>query len=222
MPSAMRTADRRLPSGRSRALVVAIVIGVLAIGCGGSPPSAPPTVATPVPTAAPTPIAHLAAPVKADIIYQAMVRAGLKIMPNNASTGGPGHEPVKRINATYAGWPLAISEFSSVQSLLDSTKWAAGAGPTSGEAPISFLGLNILIEWGPTTGAGQRKPDDRQLAAAEALHDALDPLVSPVAARTIVPIPGVSATPEPAPTAAPTAKPTSKPPKATPKATKKP
>jgi hypothetical protein len=109
-----------------------------------------------------------------------------------------------------------------VQSLLDATKWKTGATPESGEAPISYLGLNILIEWGPTTGAGQRKPDDRQVAAAEALHAALDPLVSPVAARTIVPIPGVSATPEPVATPVATAKPSPKPPKATPKPTKKP
>ena len=222
MPSAMRTADRRLPSGRSRALAASIVIGVLAIGCGGGQPSASPTIAAAVQTPAPTPIAHLAAPVQADVIYRAMVRAGLKIAPNNASTGGPGHEPVKRINATYAGWPLSISEYSSVQSLLDATKWKTGAAPESGEAPISYLGLNILIEWGPTTGAGQRKPDDKQLAAAEALHAALDPLVSPVAARTIVPIPGVSATPEPVATPVATAGPTPKPPKATPKPTRKP
>ena len=219
MPSAMRIADRRLPSGRSRTLAAAVAIGLLAGACGGGPPSTPPN-ATPVPTAAPTPVVHLSEPVKADSVYLALLAAGLKIAPNNASTGGPGREPVKRINATYAGWPLSITQFSSATSLQAATKWKAGAPPGQGEASVAFLGLNILVEWGPTTGASPRKPDDRQLQAAEALADALDPLVSPLMSRTIVPIPGV-ATPTPEPTATP--KPTPKPPaKPTAKPTKKP
>src|SRR5262245_31729899 len=227
VPAAMRTADRRVPSGRGRTLVVAIVIGVMAIGCGGGPASAPPS-PTPVPTPAPTPVAHLMAPVKADDLYLALRRAGLRIDPNNASTGGPGHEPIKRINATYEGWPLAISQYSTPASLLADIRWNNGSEPGQGEAPIAIVGLNILIEWGPTTGASPRKPDDRQLAAAEKLALALDPLVSPLSLRTIVPIPGVSPTPQPtvAPTPKPTPKPpvkaTPKPPKATPKPTKKP
>jgi hypothetical protein len=223
----MRTADRRVPLGRSRWLAAAVAIGVLAIGCGGGPPSAPPVV-TPAPTPAPTPVAHLVGPVKADTVYVAMVQAGLRIAPNNASTGGPGHEPIKRINATYEGWPLAISQYSTNASLLADIRWRNGSQPGQGEAPIAIVGLNILIEWGPTTGASPRKPDDRQLAAAEKLAMALDPLVSPLSLRTIVPIPGVSPTPEPtvAPTPKPTPKPsakaTPKPGKATPKPTKKP
>jgi hypothetical protein len=162
-----------------------------------------------VPTPAPTPVAHLSEPAKADNVYLALLAAGLKIAPNNASTGGPGREPVKRINATYAGWPLAISQFTSTKSLRDSTKWK-GTTPGKGEASIAFMGLNILVQWGPTTGSTPKKPDERQLAAAEALHEALDLLVSPLAARTIVPIPGVAlAVPEPSP--GPTAKPTKKP-----------
>lgn len=196
-----------------------VAIGLIVGACGGGPPSAPP-LATPVPTPAPTPVAHLSEPVKADSVYLALLAAGLKIAPNNASTGGPGREPVKRINATYAGWPLSISQFSSAKSLQAATKWKGGAPPAQGEASIAFLGLNILVEWGPATGSSPKKPDDRQIAAAEALHEALDPLVSPLMARTIVPIPGVP-TPTPDPTASP--KPTPKPPaKPTPKPTKKP
>ena len=90
------------------------------------------------------------------------------------------------------------------------------------------MGINILVEWGPTTGTTPNMPDDRQLAAAEALHQALDPLVSPMSARTIVAIPGVpestaaptaSPSPKARPTAKPPAKPTARP---TAKATKKP
>ena len=219
MPSAMRTGDRRISVHRTRIATVAVAIGLLAGACGGGAPSGPPASATPVATAAPTPVAHLVEPVKADAIYQAMIAAGLRLAANNASTGGPGHEPVKRINATYAGWPLAISQFTTAASLLDSTNWKAGGKPRTGEPPISFLGLNILVEWGPTTGSTPNEPDDRQLAAAAALHAALDPLVSPLAARTIVPIPGVAAAVTPAPSPEPSAAPNRKP---SPKPTKKP
>ena len=112
----MRIADPRAPSGRYRTLAAVVAIGLIVGACGGGPPSAPPS-ATPVPTPAPTPVAHLSEPVKADSVYLALLAAGLKIAPNNASTGGPGREPVKRINATYAGWPLSISQFSSAKSL---------------------------------------------------------------------------------------------------------
>jgi hypothetical protein len=220
----MRTADRRMPFGRSRWLAAAIAIVVLTVGCGGGAPSVAPVV-TPVPTPAATPVAHLTAPVKADAVFRAMVASGLKIATNNASTGGPGHEPVKRINATYEGWPLAISEYSTPGSLLAAVPWKSGSIPGQGEAPISIIGMNILIEWGPTTGATPRKPDGRQMAAAESLASALNALVSPLSLRTIVPIPGVTPDPTPAPTQKATPKPTAKPtgkPKATPKPTKKP
>jgi hypothetical protein len=207
---------------RVRTLAAAVAIGLLAAACGGSPPSGPPASPTPVVTPGPTPIAHLSEPVKADSVYLALVAAGLRIVPNNASTGGPGHEPVKRINATYAGWPLSISQFTSSESLMAATDWKAGARPGQGESSVAFMGLNILVEWGPTTGTEPKTPDDRQLAAAEALHQALDPLVSPLSARTIVAIPGVPESTV-APTASPPVKPSPKPSaKATPKATKKP
>jgi len=223
MPSAMRTADRRAPLARVRTLAAAVAIGLVVGACGGSPPSAPPASPTAVAPPAATPVAHLSEPVKADSVYRALLAAGLRIVPNNASTGGPGNEPVKRINATYAGWPLSISQFTSAATLMAATDWKAGARPGQGESSVAFKGLNILVEWGPTTGTEPKTPDDRQLAAAEALHQALDPLVSPMSARTIVAIPGVPeatvapiASPVPV---KPSAKPTAK---ATPKATKKP
>jgi hypothetical protein len=220
MPSAMRTADRRAPLARVRTLAAAVTIGLVVGACGGSPPSAPAASATPVATPAATPVAHLSEPVKADSVYLALLAAGLRIVPNNASTGGPGNEPVKRINATYAGWPLSISQFTSSATLMAATDWKAGAKPSQGESSIAFMGLNILVEFGPTSGATPKEPDDRQMKAAEALHQALDPLVSPMNARTIVAIPGVpestvAPTASPAPPAKPTAKPSAK-------ATKKP
>ena len=206
---------------RVRTLAAAVTIGLVVGACGGSPASAPAASPTPVVTPGPTPVAHLSDPVKADSVYLALLAAGLRIVPNNASTGGPGNEPVKRINATYAGWPLSISQFTSSATLMAATDWKAGARPGQGESSVAFMGLNILVEWGPTTGTEPKTPDDRQLAAAEALHQALDPLVSPMSARTIVAIPGVpESTVAPTATPArPSAKPTAK---ATPKATKKP
>jgi hypothetical protein len=222
----MRTADRRVPFGRGRWLAAAIAIGVFAVGCGGGAPSVAPVV-TPVPTPAPTPVAHLTAPVKADAVFRAMVSAGLRIAANNASTGGPGREPVKTINATYAGWPLAISEYTSTDSLLAAVRWKSGSVPGQGEAPVAIVGMNILIEWGPMTGAEPRRPEGTQLLAAESLANALNALVSPLSLRSIVPIAGVTPTATPTPTASPkpTVKPTAKPtvkPKVTPKPTKKP
>ena len=201
-------------------MVVAIVIGVIAIGCGGGPASAPPS-PTAIPTPAPTAVAHLIAPVKADDLYRALWAAGLRMNQNNASTGGPGHEPIKRINATYEGWPLAISQYSTPASLLADVKWKNGSVPGQGEAPVSIVGLNILIQWGPMTGASPRKPDERQLEIAAKLALALEPLVSPLALRTIVPIPGVTPEPTAIPTPQVTPKATAKP-KVTPKPTKKP
>ena len=137
---------------RVRTLAAAVTIGLVAAACGGSPPSAPPASADPASRPCPTPVAHLSEPVKADSIYLALLAAGLRIVPNNASTGGPGNEPVKRINATYAGWPLAISQFSSSASLRAATDWKAGVRPGQGESSIAFMGLNILVECGPTSG----------------------------------------------------------------------
>ena len=80
------------------------------------------------------------------------------------------------------------------------------------EPPIAFMGLNILVEWGPSSGSSPKKPDERQITAAAALYDALDALVSPLAARMIVPIPGgIAPSAEPTTSPGPSAKPTKTP-----------
>ena len=97
---------------------------------------------------------------------------------------------VKTENMTYAGWPLQIIEYRTSKSVQAATKWKPGAKPGAGEAPIEFLGLNILVRWGPI---GTNKPtstlDAGQLAAAIALRDALDPAASaqPTTAPTAPP-----------------------------------
>ena len=193
MPSAMRTADRRVPLGRARALAAAVAIGMVACACGGGPPSAPPVDPTPVVTPGPTPVAHLSDPVKVDDVYRALLAAGLRIAPNNASTGGPvTSRSSGSTRRTSAGrWRSASS--ARRRAFAQPRTGRPAARPGQGEAPIAFIGENILVEWGATGGGSPKHPDDRQLAAAEALHAALDPLVSPVVGRTIVTIPGVAA-----------------------------
>jgi hypothetical protein len=128
-------------------------------------------------------------PANVDAIFHALDKAGLKIKANNAGSGGAGNEPVRRINATYLDWPLVVSEYSSAKALAKARPWKDGVKPAQGEPPIAFIGLNILVEWGPTTtGVRPKKPEDRELAALDSLIEILDPLLSPLKARTIVPV----------------------------------
>ncbi len=123
------------------------------------------------------------------MVFAALNKAGLKIKANNAGSGRAGGEPVRRINATYLDWPLIVSEYSSGKALAKATRWKDGAKPAQGEPPIAFIGLNILIQWGPTTtGVRPTKPDAREMAALTSLVEVLDPLLSPMKARTIVPV----------------------------------
>lgn len=182
--------SNRSPRGRRRALALLVIACALATACGGGEPSAPPQAATPVPTASPSPApVHLTDPAAVDAIFHALDKAGLKIKANNAGSGGAGHEPVRRINATYLDWPLVVSEYSSAKALAKANPWKDGTKPSQGDPPIAFIGLNILIEWGPTTtGLRPKKPEARELAALDSLVEILDPLLSPLKARTVVPV----------------------------------
>ena len=176
----------------------------LVAACGAAAQRPAPT-ATPVPSryAVATPYPHMDEPATADSVYLALLAEGLVVTPIDASTGGPGRDPVKRINATYAGWPLAISQYRSAKTLKAASHWKAGAKPGVGEAPIEFIGLNVLVQWGPISGASPKPPDAGQLAAAHALRDALDHLLSPLNDRTIVPVPAPTPVPSPSPVASP-------------------
>jgi hypothetical protein len=182
--------SNRLPRGRRRPLALLVIACALASACGSGPPSAPPPARTPEPTASPSPPPiHLIEPAAVDAIFRALDKAGLKVKANNAGSGKAGHEPIRRISATYLDWPLVVSEYSSSKALAKAKPWKAGAKPAQGEPPIAFIGLNILIEWGPTTtGVRPRKPEGRELAALDSLVVILDPLLSPLKARTIVPV----------------------------------
>jgi len=185
-------------------LVLAVYV---AAACGGPPPSAAPS-AAPTPLVTPNP--HLADPASARDVFHALGRFGLKMTPNTASTGGDGAVMVTRINATYLGWPLDVTQYRTSADLAKIVKWKAGEGPGRGEPPVALAGYNILVTWGPH-GVGVKPPipDERQSAALEALVKALDRLLSPMRTRTVVPVvvAVAPASPSPGPSAAPKATP---------------
>lgn len=171
---------------RSAALVAVAAIAVGA--CGSTPPSVAPTVA-PTPTATPNP--HLADPTTASAVYRGLGTEGLRLTANNAVAGE--NDVIERINATYLGWPLNITEYRTTKALAKATKWQVGERPGQGDVPVAFAAANILVTWGPQTGAEPLPPDDRQVAGLTDLVVALDRLLSPVRAKSVVPIsaPGV-------------------------------
>jgi hypothetical protein len=171
------------------------LVAAIVIGCGGGVPSPSPTaVATPTPTPDP----HLADPATADEVFLALGAAGLRLTANNAASGPEDGALVKRINATFLGWPLSVSEYRTSAVLAETTAWESGDGPDQGEPPVAIAGMNILIEWGPTTGAEPKRPAGPQVEGLRQLADALDRLLSPLRARSVVPVPNaVAPTPDP-------------------------
>jgi hypothetical protein len=170
------------------ALCTMAILGLAA--CGSTPPSVAPTVA---PTPLITPDPHLADPTTADEVYRGLGASGLRITANNASAGGEDPDLIKRINATYLGWPLNVSQYRTSAALVKGTGWEPGEPPGQGEAPVAIAAANILVQWGPQTGEHPATPNERQLNGLKDLVTALDRLLSPLRARTVVRIdvPGV-------------------------------
>ena len=163
-----------------------IAVSVLS-ACGGGPPSAAPSVARATPVITPDP--HLAEPATADAVFIALAKAGLKMTANNADAGGPDSGLVKRINATYLGWPLLVSQYQTSAALSKATDWFDGGKPSQGQAPVSIVGLNILVEWGPTTGAEPPTLDTTRMAGLRDMASTLDALLSPLRAHAVVAVP---------------------------------
>lgn len=162
------------------------LVAVLAAACAAAPPSPTPS---PRPTPVVTPNPHLPDPASAQDVFNGLGRQGLKITANTAAVGADGAAVITRINATYLGWPLDVTQFRTSADLVKAAKWKAGEVPGRGEAPVALAGSNILILWGPrTAGAKPPAPDERQQAALDALVVALDRLLSPIRARTVVPV----------------------------------
>lgn len=182
----------RTPSIRGSASL-AVLGAVLAFGaaaCGEAATSAVPTVR---PTPLITPDPHLSDPAALEDVWRGLGAAGLAMTANNATAGTADSSLVKRINATYLGWPLNVSQYRSSILLDKETPWPAGEKPGQGEAPVAIVGANILVTWGPQTGEEPADPDARQVDGLDDLVAALDRLLKPLRIRTSVDvaIPGV-------------------------------
>jgi hypothetical protein len=174
---------------RLAATLVAAIVVVAA--CASPAPTPAPTV-RPTPVVTPNP--HLGDPTTAELVLRGLGTAGLDIVANNADSGsGP---LVRRINATYLGWPLSVSEFRTSDDLTKATGWETGEQPSQGQPPVTIAGLNILIEWGPTTGAKPKEPAGPQVDGLRELVGTLDRLISPLRAKSVVAVPGIGVTAE--------------------------
>ncbi|HEV8490241.1 MAG TPA: hypothetical protein VGQ58_10690 [Candidatus Limnocylindrales bacterium] len=180
----------------------ALVVGLAsACGPGGSGSVSP----SPQPTPLITPDPHLQDPASVDDVYQELAKAGLRITANTATIGTDG-VTVKRINATYANWPLVLTEFKSTSARRVAARFDSGKPPRQGESPYMIAGMNILLEFGPhsTNDKTPAPPESAKVDAALDLVRALDPLLGPLEQRSTqpLPLPTPVLTPAP-PTAAP-------------------
>jgi hypothetical protein len=173
---------------------------------------------------------HLPATATAQEVFGGLGRAGLQVSAHTASAGSPDGPIVRKIFASYLGWPLDLTEYRSAALLAADETWASGSPPDKGDPPLTIAGGNILIIWGPANaGRSPAKPDARQTEGLQQLVSALEVLLAPIKAKSVVPVtvlnPLVEATPTPtaAPTAAPSKAPVKSPkPGKTPRATPKP
>lgn len=201
----MRSSNR---SGRGfRTLLATMTIVV--VGCGNAVSSgSPPPSARPVPVITPDP--HLTEPATADAVFNAIRVGKLPLSVNNASAGDTTSPIVKRINADIGNWPLIISQYRSSDVLRTTLKWDPTKPAAQGSAPYVFVGLNIVIEFGPTTGKLQT-PDANRQEQAERLVALVDPLLWPLEQRSVAPLPTKTAIPPSAAPATPKPKKTPKP-----------
>jgi hypothetical protein len=199
MRPAMRVSNHR--TGGVLALAIAVGLSAVVAACG-SAPAATPAAPTPVPTPVITPDPHLTEPATADQIFNAIRVGKLPLSVNNATAGDPNSPVVKQINAQIANWPLIITEFRNGTTLREQLKWDPSKGPKQGDPPYTWVGMNILVTFGPGTGKPTAPQADRR-EQAEKLVALIDPLLWPLEQRSIDPVP--TKTPPPAPGASPAA-----------------
>lgn len=173
-------------------------LGLLS-ACGGS--SATPTPTPPAPSASPTPDVHLVEPASGREVYTRLNQAGMRLIGTNASEGT---EPRRRINATYAGWPLVLLEYSGTTARAKALPFRDGSAPGAGQSAYTFVGLNIAILWGPIAeGQAPASPDAAKVAVARKLAAALEALVGPLGERSAEQVTASPPTPAPPATASP-------------------
>jgi hypothetical protein len=145
-------------------------------------------------------------PASVDEVLRKLATAGLRITANTASVGTDGIT-VKRINATYADWPLLLTQFTTSGDLQVAARFDLGRPPIQGESPYMIAGLNILAEFGPNSSNNKAPapPEAAKREAAIRLVNALHPLIGPLRQRSTeaVPLPTPVATPTPVPTPSP-------------------
>ena len=176
-------------------------MGLFVAACG-SPAASPTPPPTPRPTPVVTPNPQMTDPASAEALFTAIARLKLPITANNAAAG---NDPVKTINATYNGWPMLISEYKSAATLAKLKPWKPGDPPGRGESPVAIKGVNILIEWGPSTGAKPPVLDAAQVKVMNEFLKAIDPYIGPLTVRTTTELTVPIATPAPTPKASPSA-----------------
>jgi hypothetical protein len=211
LPDARIVLPRMLRPLAIVAVVVAVVLFVVTRGSAPAvvtPSAAPPVLVTPNP--------HLSTSATAQDVFNGLGHAGLKVTAHTASAGAADGPIVRRIFASYLGWPLDVTEYRSPELLAAAEKWKSGSTPEYGDPPITIAGANMLIIWGPTSsGRAPVEPDARQKAGIQELVSALEVLLSPIRAKSNVPVqitqvapaPATSAAPSEAPSKAPTAAP---------------
>ncbi len=175
------TSETASRTGRGRLVAATLVALSLLAACGETvAPSPSAAVATPRPT--PSPDAHLTDPASGSEVYTRLNRAGLGLVGTNALAG---KEPRIAYNATYAGWPLSLLEFSSGTTRAKALPFRDGVAPAKGSPPFTFAGQNIVVLWGPfAAGAVPPQPDAAHLDAATKLAVALDAIVGPLQERS--------------------------------------
>ena len=198
---------------------VAVGLFVLIVTACGSGNGAPPPSA--VATPSPTPDPHLREPVTADQVYAILIAAKLQMTCPNANLGNGNPRIVKQINCNLGGWPLRITQYKSTALLSDSVGWKSGDAPRGDEAPYSWAGLNVLLQFGPISAKAPASPPPDRQATAASIVGILDPLLWPLAQHSVAEIAARAPAPSAAPASAAPSKTPTKAPK-TPKPSKAP
>ena len=180
----IRLRRARRPSVGAAGVVGLLSVTLLAAACSSPPASVAPSIAL-RPAASVDP--HLPDPTTADDVFRAISAQGLRLTASNAITGTG--SLVKRINASFGGWPLTISEYDSTSALASRLEWPEGEAPGGGEPAVAVAASNILITWGPTSKGVPVAPDAARAARLTTLAEALDVLLGPVRVRSIVTLP---------------------------------
>ena len=199
----------RVSNHPARFIAASIAIAAMLLTACGAPPAVPSAAPTARPTPVVTPDPHLVEPATADDVFRAIGGGDLRLTVNNATSGDATSALVKRISADISNWPLVITQYRSGAELRKAKKWNAAKPLANGDPPYAFVGLNILVEFGPVTGK-LAAPDQARREQVQQMIALIDPLLWPLEQRALVPVAVRAATPasaalagSPAPSKAP-------------------